>query len=301
MKLKKQINHKKKQTHIRGLRLVLRQFKKISLLSFIILTCNASYFQAESRDNIVEIPNDDLPWLRGNANNQPSTRPNTSNIPNPQSEIVTSSTATIKADIEAQKNELKQNALDAELVETPANTHGFVVDRLLEHNYVQQDYALLKILDKVTAKTSTVEAKVDIPFQFGWIEVVVKTAKKTPPEEEPEATAYIEVFSKYPKKQSEKIFSGFLFASSPSISAIEHPRYDIRLSDCTTDAEKQKIAEEALKKAEALQKAEEEKKANQGKKADQSKQTKPNSKGKTSASLISTQQEKQETNQNDSD
>ncbi|MDP1723709.1 MAG: DUF2155 domain-containing protein [Alphaproteobacteria bacterium] len=232
-----------------------------SSISFTLMTLlffNISYLNA----NIVELPNDSLPWLQGNKTTSTQQNTNTSSGNNVQQNAGQddhSNDRTGKTDPRA-KSDLPPDSPEAILIDEPANKHGFVVDRLLEHNYIPQDYAVLKILDKVTAKTFTVEAKVNNPFKFGWIEVTVKSAKKTPPEEEPEAVAFIEVFAQQPMKKSEHVFSGFIFASSPSVSAIEHPRYDIRLFDCLTDEDLKKQAEAEAKKKEDEKKAEEDKK-----------------------------------------
>jgi hypothetical protein len=230
---------------------------------FTVLLLNMTHLNA----NIVELPNDSLPWLQGKAT--PSAQPNQSGtyIGNAARPADHSDDRTGKTDPRA-KSDLPPDSPEAILIDEPANKHGFVVDRLLEHNYTQQDYAVLKILDKVTAKTFTVQAKVNTPFKFGWIEVTVKTAKKTPPEEEPEDVAFIEVFAQQPMKKSEHVFSGFIFSSSPSISAIEHPRYDIRLSNCLTEDDLKKQAEAELKKKEDAQKAAEDKKHSKVEKKD---------------------------------
>lgn len=219
-----------------------------------LIFSNITYIQS----NIVELPSDSLPWLKGNST--PSSQPTVNTPSNSNSgQAYNGDNKEGRTDPRA-KADLPPDSPEAILADEPANMHGFVVDRLLEHNYTPQDYAVLKILDKVTAKTFTVEAKVNNPFKFGWIEVTVKNAKKTPPEEEPEAVAFIEVFAQQPLKKSEHVFSGFIFASSPSISAIEHPRYDIRLFDCLTEEDLKKQAEAEAKKKEDEKKAEEEKK-----------------------------------------
>lgn len=240
LKMNHLFNHKKYKLKLKSY---------YTAFTFIFLTITHTHA------NIVELPNDSLPWLQGKTT-QPKQSDNniSANITQNSDDDKTG-----KTDPRA-KADLPPDSPEALLVDEPANKHGFVVDRVLEHNYTPQDYAVLKILDKVTAKTFTVEAKVGNPFKFGWIEVTVKSAKKTPPEEEPEAVAFIDVFAQQPLKKSEHVFSGFIFASSPSISAIEHPRYDIRLFDCLTEEDLKKQAEAEIKKKEEEQKAEEDKK-----------------------------------------
>ena len=99
-----------------------------------------------------------------------------------------------------------------------------------------EDGALLQGLDKVTARVSTFEAPQDIPVQFGTLEIVVRTCSKTPPEEPPESTAFLEIFNARPGEKRVRVFSGWMFASSPALSAMEHPVYDIWVVDCINDS-----------------------------------------------------------------
>jgi hypothetical protein len=99
-----------------------------------------------------------------------------------------------------------------------------------------EDGAVLQGLDKVTARISTLEAPVDAPVRFGTLEVVVRTCSKTPPEEPPESAAYMEIYEARPGEERVHLFSGWMFASSPALSAMEHPVYDVWVVDCMNDA-----------------------------------------------------------------
>lgn len=99
-----------------------------------------------------------------------------------------------------------------------------------------QDGAVLQGLDKVTARISTLEAPQDKPVQFGTLEVVVRTCSKTPPEEPPETTAFLEIHDVRPGEERVKVFSGWMFASSPALSAMEHAIYDVWVVDCINDS-----------------------------------------------------------------
>ena len=99
-----------------------------------------------------------------------------------------------------------------------------------------EDGALLQGLDKVTARVSTFEAPQDKPVRFGTLEVVVRTCSKAPPEEPPESTTFLEIYNVRPGEEAVKVFSGWMFASSPALSAMEHPVYDIWIVDCINDA-----------------------------------------------------------------
>lgn len=94
------------------------------------------------------------------------------------------------------------------------------------------DYAVLQGLDKITAKISTVNAPLDGPVRFGSLEIVARTCRKTPPEEPPESAAFLEIVDVRPDSDAVQLFTGWMFASSPAVSALEHAVYDIWVIDC---------------------------------------------------------------------
>jgi hypothetical protein len=114
----------------------------------------------------------------------------------------------------------------------PAHAEG----PILEHRV-----AILQGLDKVTARVSTVRAPLDEPTQFGTLEVVARTCRETPPTEPPESAAFLEIRELPPASDVDgtpvELFSGWMFASSPAASALEHPVYDIWVIDCAAPIE----------------------------------------------------------------
>ncbi len=95
-----------------------------------------------------------------------------------------------------------------------------------------QDVAVLQGLDKVTARISTIDAPIDDRIRFGTLSIVVRHCRKTPPEEPPETTAFLEIDDIRPGEQPVRLFSGWMFASSPALSALEHPVYDVWVIGC---------------------------------------------------------------------
>ena len=69
---------------------------------------------------------------------------------------------------------------------------------------------------------------------FGTLEIVVRSCHKRPPEEPPESAAFLEVTDIKPNEDPAPLFSGWMFASSPALSALEHPVYDVWVIDCRT-------------------------------------------------------------------
>ncbi len=99
--------------------------------------------------------------------------------------------------------------------------------------------AVLQGLDKTTARVSKFDAPVDQSVRFGTLFITVRACVKKPPEEEPNTAAFLIIDEVRPGDatgvESKRVFSGWMFASSPAISALEDPIYDINVLDCKTD------------------------------------------------------------------
>lgn len=92
--------------------------------------------------------------------------------------------------------------------------------------------ALLQGLDKITARVSKFEAPVGAPVQFGTLALRVRDCEKSSPEDAPESAAFVEIDENRTGGIRNRVFSGWMFASSPALSALEHPVYDVILLDC---------------------------------------------------------------------
>jgi len=92
--------------------------------------------------------------------------------------------------------------------------------------------AVLQGLDKVTARVSTLSAPIGSTVRFGTLEIIVRHCDKRPPEETPESAAFLDVWQVRPGESATSLFRGWMFASSPALSALEHPVYDVWVLDC---------------------------------------------------------------------
>jgi hypothetical protein len=93
--------------------------------------------------------------------------------------------------------------------------------------------AVLRALDKVTARVSTLEAPIDAETRFGTLVVTPRVCLVAPPIDPPERAAFLEIREERPRGgEGRLLFSGWMFASSPGLSALEHPIYDLWLLDC---------------------------------------------------------------------
>lgn len=95
-----------------------------------------------------------------------------------------------------------------------------------------KDIAVLQGLDKVTAQVTTFELPIDQSFDFGALRIRVRHCDRTPPEEEPEAAAFVEIDELRPGQDQKVLFTGWMFASSPGLNAVEHAVYDVWVLDC---------------------------------------------------------------------
>ena len=91
--------------------------------------------------------------------------------------------------------------------------------------------ALLEGLDKVTARVQQLEVSLGQPTRFGTLEITLQACFTSPPNETPEAAAFLQI-DDLDLNRKDRIFSGWMFASSPSLHALEHPVYDVWLTGC---------------------------------------------------------------------
>ena len=87
-------------------------------------------------------------------------------------------------------------------------------------------------LDKVTAHVSTFEVPVGKTVTFGVLQITARACDKHPPEETPESAAFLEVVEARPGETPHQLFSGWMFASSPALSGMDNPIYDLWVLDC---------------------------------------------------------------------
>jgi len=99
--------------------------------------------------------------------------------------------------------------------------------------------AVLQGLDKTTARVSTIEAPIGRPVRFGRLVITARACVKHPPEEDPESAAFLQIDELRQSEGSaavpQRVFSGWMFASSPALSAMESPIYDVSVLDCKTE------------------------------------------------------------------
>lgn len=92
-------------------------------------------------------------------------------------------------------------------------------------------------LDKITARTFKFEAPVGTTVRFQKLVITPRTCHVRPPEETPETSVFVEIAEAPPEGGDDlrRLFSGWMFASSPGLNALEHPVYDVWVIGCRVD------------------------------------------------------------------
>lgn len=106
----------------------------------------------------------------------------------------------------------------------------------------------LKSLDKVTARTETFEARVGSTVKFGPLYIKVQSCRKASPVDRPESAAFLQIWEIDQNNEAIWIFSGWMFASSPALSPMDHPIFDVWLIDCQSDQAEDKKSDELTDK-----------------------------------------------------
>jgi len=114
-------------------------------------------------------------------------------------------------------------------------------------------------IDKITGRIITFDAYIGETVQFGALQVTPRVCYSAPDTEEPKTDSFVEVDEITLDRKIRRIFTGWMFAESPGLNAVEHPIYDVWLKACkqTSDVpvpKGDKAAEAAAKAAAAAKK-----------------------------------------------
>ncbi|RDV05536.1 DUF2155 domain-containing protein [Undibacter mobilis] len=92
--------------------------------------------------------------------------------------------------------------------------------------------AVFNGLDKITGRIISFDVAIDETVQFGALRVTPRVCYSRPPTETPNTDAFTQVDEVTLNGEIKRIFSGWMFAASPGLNAVEHPTYDVWLTDC---------------------------------------------------------------------
>jgi hypothetical protein len=98
---------------------------------------------------------------------------------------------------------------------------------------IPNNRAIFSGLDKITGRIISFDAAIGETVQFGALQVTARACYTRPPTEATNTDAFVDVDEVTLKGEIKRIFTGWMFASSPGLHAVEHPIYDVWLTDCS--------------------------------------------------------------------
>jgi len=128
----------------------------------------------------------------------------------------------------------KQKQKDAKEPQTPPAAAPETLNQTPEGERIANPTAVFSGLDKISGRIITFDVALNETVQFGALQVTPRACYTRPPTETQNTTAFIEVDEITLKAEIRRIFSGWMFANSPGLNAVEHPIYDVWLIDCKT-------------------------------------------------------------------
>ncbi len=91
-------------------------------------------------------------------------------------------------------------------------------------------------LDKITGRPTSITAPIGKPVQFATLTITARFCYSTPASETPETAAFVQIEDHRPDQKPRRIFSGWMYGSSPGLNAVEHPLYDVWVLGCNNNA-----------------------------------------------------------------
>ena len=112
-------------------------------------------------------------------------------------------------------------ALPAAAQEEPAQSTG--------PDFTDSQGAELRFLDKLTSETGDVTLNVGQAAKFGRLVVQLDSCRYPTGNPASDAEAHLTILE---DTTNAELFSGWMLASSPALSALDHPRYDVWVLGC---------------------------------------------------------------------
>lgn len=97
---------------------------------------------------------------------------------------------------------------------------------------IENPVAVFSGLDKITGRIISFDVYIGETVQFGALQVTPRVCHTRPQTESPLTTGFVQVDEITLNNEVRRIFSGWMYAASPGLHAVEHPVYDIWLTDC---------------------------------------------------------------------
>lgn len=97
---------------------------------------------------------------------------------------------------------------------------------------IENQVAVFSALDKVTATIKKLEVPLGQTVEFGALKVTPRVCYARPATEQPKTTSFVEVDEMMLDGNVKRLFTGWMFAESPALNAVEHPVFDVWLTGC---------------------------------------------------------------------
>jgi len=101
---------------------------------------------------------------------------------------------------------------------------------------------MLRGLDKITGKPTAIVAPIGKPVQFATLTITARYCYSTPASETPETSAFLQIDDHRPDQGEKRVFSGWMYASSPGLNGMQHPLYDVWVINCSNGAPNTPVA-----------------------------------------------------------
>ncbi|MBO0344586.1 DUF2155 domain-containing protein [Roseibium sp. CAU 1637] len=105
-------------------------------------------------------------------------------------------------------------------------------DAAADPGLIENPVAVFSGLDKITARITSFDVYMGETVQFGALQLTPQVCHTRPATENPETTAFVQVDEITLNNEVRRIFSGWMYAASPGLHAVEHAVYDVWLTDC---------------------------------------------------------------------
>jgi hypothetical protein len=113
-------------------------------------------------------------------------------------------------------------------------TFFFLLPLTVSAETIEKKYASFKLLNKTTNKVSTKDILVSSKISWETLNIEVLYCGSTPPTEIPEDYVLIDVYDTI-NNENTNIYKGWMISSSPDVTSLQNPIYDLWLVDCSND------------------------------------------------------------------
>jgi len=96
---------------------------------------------------------------------------------------------------------------------------------------------ILRGLEKITGRPTNIVAPIGKPVKFFTLIITARYCYSTPPSETPETSAFVQIDDHRPDQNQKRVFSGWMYASSPGLNGMQHPLYDVWALSCNNNGQ----------------------------------------------------------------